>query len=50
MNPTATLTAQQLVDASPDPAPAELRRRRNPVIQFVRLVVLGWRMFRLARH
>lgn len=45
-----TLTAQQLVDASPDPSPAELRRRRNPFIQFGRLIVLGWRMFLLARH
>jgi hypothetical protein len=43
-------TAQQLVDASPDPTPAELRRRRNPFVQFGRLLVLGWRMFLLARH
>lgn len=48
---TATVTpAQQLVDASPDPTRAELRRRRNPFIQFGRFVVLGWRMFRMARH
>lgn len=50
MPATETLTAQQLVDASPEPTRAELRRRRNPVVQLGRLVVLGWRMYRMARH
>lgn len=50
MTTAPALTAQQLVDAAPLPTSAELRRRRNPFIQLVRLLVLGWRMFLLARH
>lgn len=41
--------AQQLIDAAPGPDASELRRRRDPLRQFARFVVLGWRMFTMAQ-
>jgi hypothetical protein len=42
--------AQALIDTSPLPDNAELRRRRNLVIQFAHFVSLSWNMYRLAKQ
>lgn len=42
---------EERIQAAPLPTERERRRRRNPIIQFVRFVVLSLGIFRLAhRH
>ncbi|MDY7528243.1 MULTISPECIES: hypothetical protein [Cryobacterium] len=42
--------AQARIDAAPLPGTGELRRRSNPVLQFIRFLGLNWTMYRLAKH
>lgn len=39
---------EERIQAAPLPTERERRRRRNPIIQFVRFVVLSFGIFRLA--
>lgn len=41
---------QERIDRAPLPTAKELRRRRNPVLQFGRFVSVSWTMWRLARR
>ncbi len=43
-------TTNERIATAPLPTPKELRRRRNPVIQFGRFVRINWTMWRLARR
>lgn len=37
------------IAAAPLPTESELRRRRNPFLQFARFMRINWTMWRLAR-
>ncbi len=42
-------TTDERIAAAPLPTEGELRRRRNPVLQFTRFMRINWTMWRLAR-
>ncbi|WP_193746397.1 hypothetical protein [Demequina aestuarii] len=42
-------TTNERIAQAPLPTTQELRRRRNPVLQFFRFMRINWTMWRLAR-